>query len=79
VTGTGPATPEEAPNDYRVDVFEGDPGWEVRIVDPAGSVVWTRSCPEGEEARTLASTIQQHLYWLSPEKFRGYYKLTEAG
>ena len=51
----------------------------MRIVDPAGSVVWTRACAEEAEARTLGSTIQQHLYWLSAEKFREYYKLTETG
>jgi hypothetical protein len=75
----GPVAPEETPNDYRVGLHDDDPGWEVRILDPAGSVVWTRSCGEQAEARTLASTIQQHLYWLSAEKFREYYKLTETG
>jgi hypothetical protein len=79
VTGTQPAAPEDAPNGYLVDMHEGEPGWEVRIVDPAGAVVWTRSCTEEAEARTLASTIQQHVYWLSADKFREYYKLTEAG
>jgi hypothetical protein len=79
VTGTEPASSEETPNDYRVGVHEADVGWDVRIADPAGSVVWTRSCGEEAEARTLASTIQQHLYWLSAEKFREYYKLTESG
>jgi hypothetical protein len=29
------------------------------------------------EARTFASTIQQHIYWLSPAKFREYYKIAE--
>jgi hypothetical protein len=79
VSGARPDTPEEAPNDYRVAVHEADDRWEVRIADPAGAVVWTRSCGEEAEARTLASTIQQHLYWLSAEKFREYYKLTETG
>jgi hypothetical protein len=79
VTGTQPAAPADVPNDYRVDVHEGERGWEVRIVDPGGSVVWIRSCTQGAEARTLASTIQQHVYWLSADKFREYYKLTEAG
>jgi hypothetical protein len=78
VTGSRP-TPDDAPNDYRVELREGELGWEVRIVDPAGAVVWTRSCTEGAEARTLASTIQQHVYWLSAGKFREYYKLAEAG
>jgi hypothetical protein len=79
VSETRPATLEDAPNNYRVGVHEGEPGWEVRILDPAGSVVWTRFCGEEAEARTLASTVQQHLYWLSAEKFREYYKLTGTG
>jgi hypothetical protein len=73
------AGPEDGSNDYRVHVHEDGPGWEVRIVDPAGSVVWSRSCTQEAEARTLGSTIHQHVYWLSAVKFREYYRLTEAG
>lgn len=71
-------TSDDAPNEYRVEFRDGDLGWEVRIVDPSGSVAWTRSCGGEAEARTLASTIQQHVYWLSSSKFRQYYKLAEA-
>jgi hypothetical protein len=79
VTDRDAASPGEEPNGFGVDLHDGDLGWEVRIVDPVGSVVWTRSCSGEVEARTLASTIQQHVYWLSAEKFREYYKLAEVG
>ena len=62
---------------YWVRVSEGDPGWEVQIHDPGGAKVWTRACGGESEARTFASTVQQHIYWLSPGKFRDYYKLAE--
>ena len=31
----------------------------------------------GEEARAFASTVEQHLGWLSEEKFRRYYRLPD--
>ena len=62
-------------NDYTVSVAEEPGGWEVRIMGPAGSVAWSRPCADAAEARTFASTVQQHIYWLSPEKFREYYRL----
>ena len=68
-----------AVNEYRIELRDDELGWEVRILDPAGGVVWTRSCSDQAEARTLASTVGQHIYWLSPAKFREYYKLPEAG
>lgn len=64
-------------NEYTVHTVEGIRGWEVQILDPEGAVAWTRPCPSGAEARTFASTVRQHIYWLSPEKFREYYKLAE--
>jgi len=67
---------DETPNDYRVELHEGQLGWEVRVIDPDDGVAWTRSCGTVTEARTLASTIRQHIYWLSPGKFREYYKIT---
>lgn len=77
MTSIDPAQAEAEPNAYAVRVDEGDLGWEVRILNPAGAPAWTRSCGSEEEARTLASTVQQHVYWLSPAKFREYYKLVE--
>lgn len=64
-------------NPYSVHVQSGDQGWEVRIVDPSSEVAWTRHCADEAEARTFASTVQQHIYWLSAAKFREYYKLAE--
>jgi hypothetical protein len=74
-----PEARTDIPNRYGVELHEGELGWEVRILDPTGAVAWARSCAGEADARTLASTVQQHAYWLSPAKFREYYKLTEAG
>jgi len=71
---TGPIEP----NPYSVHVQSGDQGWEVHIVDPSAEVAWTRHCADEAEARTFASTVQQHIYWLSAAKFREYYKLAET-
>lgn len=65
-------------NEYRVEVRAGSSGWDVRIVRPDGGVAFTRSCSDEAEARTFASTVQQHIYWLSPAKFAEYYRLEEA-
>ena len=68
-------TGTEEPNDYAVHLKAGQRGWDVRIQDPDGTIVWSRSCSDEAGARTLASTIQQHIYWLSRAKFREYYRL----
>jgi hypothetical protein len=68
-------TDDENGNDYRVHTVEATRGWEVQIIDPDGAVAWARPCRSEPEARTFASTVQQHIYWLSPTKFREYYKL----
>ena len=62
-------------NGYGVQIREVDHGWHVEIVDEAGAVVSERSCRDGSEARTFASTVRQHLYWLSAERFRQYYRI----
>jgi hypothetical protein len=54
-----------------------DGGWEVHILDAARGVAGTRHCSDETEARTYASTVQQHIFWLSPGKFREYYRLEE--
>jgi hypothetical protein len=71
VTGT--------PNRYAVDVRRGEQGWTVTIVDPAGRDVSSRACRDETEALTYASTVRQHIYWLSEEKLREYYRLPEPG
>jgi hypothetical protein len=60
---------------YSVEVDRGEHGWEVRILDAAGATVSARPCAGETEARTFASTVIQHLGWLSASKFRDYYRL----
>ena len=66
-------------NRYRVQTHTGAGrgGWAVTIVDPQGAAVFERPCGSEEEARTFASTVEQHIAWLSEEKFRRYYRLAE--
>ena len=64
-----------ASNRYSVRVDRGDRGWSVRILGPGGAVEFVRACPDETDARTFASTVQQHIYWLSEPKFREYYRL----
>lgn len=45
------------------------------IVDPAGNDVVSRACRDEAEARTYASTVLQHIGWLSEAKFREYYRI----
>jgi hypothetical protein len=68
---------DQPANPYTVHLHSGGRGWEVQILDQAGVPVWSRACSDEPEARTLASTIQQHVYWLSPTKFREYYRLVQ--
>ena len=57
-------------------VMKEDRGtWRVVIADGAGGTLLERTCRDAAEARTFASTVRQHLYWLSPERFRIYYGL----
>jgi len=67
-----------APNRYAVDVRR-DGGWTVAIVDPSGRDASLRACRDETEALTYASTVRQHIYWLSEEKLREYYRLPEPG
>ena len=60
-------------NGYDVRIEDAPSGWRVVIRDPEGHVVGERPCSDGAEARIYASTVRQHIYWLSPEKFREYY------
>ena len=69
---------DQTGNRYSVHVADGDQGWEVRIEDPDREPVWSRPCATESDARTLASTVQQHAYWLSEAKFREYYRLPGA-
>jgi hypothetical protein len=62
-------------NRFGVEMHDDDAGWRVAIVDPDGAVVAERACGDQTEARIYASTVRQHIYWLSPERFRAYYRL----
>ncbi len=66
---------DDTANGYRVRLADASDGWRVAIEDPAGVVVMERVCADGAEARTFASTVRQHIYWLSPGKFREYYRI----
>ncbi len=52
-------------------------GWRVAIMD-GERALFERSCQTEAEARSFASTVEQHLGWLSEEKFRRYYRLPES-
>jgi hypothetical protein len=60
---------------FDVEVRGDEGSWRVAILSPDGEVVAERACRDGAEARTYASTVRQHIYWLSPEKFREYYRI----
>lgn len=62
-------------NGYSVQLRERDQGWVVAIVDERGEDVGQRTCRDRTEARLFASTIRQHIYWLSAGRFRAYYRL----
>jgi hypothetical protein len=68
-------TPASAASEYSLRVGESEQGWVVEILVPGGAVGFSRPCSGEVEARTFASTVRQHLYWLSPDKFREYYRL----
>jgi hypothetical protein len=62
-------------NGFDVEVRGGEGTWRVAILAPNGDVVSERACQDGTEARTYASTVRQHIFWLSSEKFREYYRI----
>jgi hypothetical protein len=64
-----------ADNRYSVATEEGARGWRVVIRDPDGNAVAKRSCSDETEARTYASSVRPHIYWLSEPRFRSYYRL----
>jgi hypothetical protein len=66
-------------NGFGVEVRGGEGTWRVSILGPDGDVVSERACRDGAEARTYASTVRQHIFWLSPEKFREYYRIEAKG
>ena len=77
-------------NRYTVDVRDDGTGqgtsqgtsqgtrWSVAIVDPDGNEAAVRACRDETEARAFASTVRQHVGWLSEERFREIYRLDGA-
>ena len=81
----------EAGNRFSVEVRDGQGmgqgmgqrmgqgiGWSVAIFDPEGREIALRACRDETEARTFASTVRQHIAWLSEARFREIYRLAEA-
>lgn len=66
-------------NRYRAEIAREGGSWTVRILDPAGAAVRSRACRDEAEARDFASTVRQHIGWLSERRFREYYRLPDAG
>lgn len=60
---------------FGVELHGDDTGWRVAIVDASGDVLSERTCRDHSEARAYASTVRQHIYWLSTDRFREYYRL----
>jgi hypothetical protein len=78
----------EAGNRFSVEVRDGPrvgqgigpglgqgTGWSVAILDPEGREIALRACRDETEARTFASTVLQHIAWLSEARFREIYRL----
>ena len=65
------------PNRYRARAERSEQGWRVVILDPDGAEVFARPFPGEEQALAFASTVDQHVTWLSEGTFRRYYRLAE--
>ena len=66
---SGSTSPDSA-NRFTVEVRDGS-GWSVAILDPEGREASTRACRDEAEAETFASTVRQHIGWLSEELLAG--------
>ena len=64
-------------NRFTVELRDAS-GWSVAIVDPEGRDAFVRACRDEAEARTFASTVSQHIGWLSEERLREIYRLDEG-
>lgn len=73
----------EAGNSFSVEVRNGQEigqgmEWSVSILDPERREVAVRACRDETEALTFASTVRQHIAWLSEARFREIYLLVEG-
>ena len=60
--------------EFTVSIVESADGWRVSILE-GDRVVSERACRDHLDAQTYASTVRQHLYWLSADTFRAYYRI----
>lgn len=60
---------------WEVRVEGAGDAWQALLVDDAGSVLLERRFETEARARLFASTVEQHLGWLSEARFREYYRL----
>ncbi len=60
---------------YGVRVERDDEGWRAVITGPEGEEALERPFEAEDQARLFASTVEQHLGWLSEARFRQYYRL----
>ena len=64
----------DAANRFTVDVRDAS-GWSVAIVGRDGRDAFVRACRDEAEAQSFASTVRQHIGWLSEDRFRDIYRL----
>lgn len=62
--------------DWEVRVEAAGDAWRAMLVDDAGMVLLERAFETEERARLFASTVEQHMGWLSEDRFRQYYRLS---
>ncbi|HET9249976.1 MAG TPA: hypothetical protein VFP13_08580 [Actinomycetota bacterium] len=68
----------DAPNRFTARVRDDAGVWSVAIVDPDGRETSVRACRGEAEARAFASTVRQHVAWLSEARFRRIYRLDDG-
>lgn len=78
MTAAGEARVEAGDNRYSVRIRRDEQGWSVAILAPDGREASVRACGDEAEARTYASTVRQHIGWLSERTFSAYYRLSEG-
>lgn len=64
-------------NSFGVAVTKTGDAWRVSILDFAGQPVSERPFSSEELAATYASSVRQHINWLSEERFRDYYRIED--
>lgn len=65
------------PNSYGVAMAGSSESWRVAILDQAGQPVSERVFSAEDQAMAYASSVRQHIGWLSEERFRDYYRIED--